>query len=382
MDKNDEQILVVPSEIIFAKEKWQGLKTDNLDYYLDLIKNNCQFKRRGDMENDPSFQQIIPYMLFSFGDKFFAYNYLKNAGEQRLVNTDYQLGVGGHINKDDINGDTDVLETGMAREWEEEVDFKGNFLQKRLVGIINDDSREVEKVHLGLVYHFVGDSPEILVKETDKMKGKLFDLKDISENISHSPWMQIVYKNYLFKFLKTKKIIGVTGEIGAGKDTFCQYVKENFPNVSIFRFSDALTEVLKIFFDSVKRDDQQWISTQLRERFGQDILVKALIKKINNISEGVVILNGVRRPGDFTALKQIAGKLVYVGADVRKRWERVVLRKEKADDDVPFEKFLELSGAEAEQQISAIGGQADFRIENNGSKEEFFSQIKKVIDLI
>jgi len=109
-NKDDEQILVVPSGIIFAKEKWQGLKTDNLDYYVNLIKKNCEFRRRGDMENYPSFQQIIPYILFSCENKFFAYKYLANAGEQRLVNNDYQLGVGGHINKEDIKDGKDVLE--------------------------------------------------------------------------------------------------------------------------------------------------------------------------------------------------------------------------------------------------------------------------------
>jgi predicted NUDIX family phosphoesterase len=205
MSKDDEQILVIKSEIIFkdlpaqAGGKWQGLKTDNLDYYIDLIKNNCEFKRRGDMENDASFQQIIPYMLFSFQDKFFAYKYIKNAGEQRLINNDYQLGVGGHINKEDV-GDNDILETGMMREWNEEVDFKGNLISKKFVGIINDESRPVEQVHIGLVYHFVGDSPEIKVKETDKMEGALIDSKDLAgDKISQSVWMQIVYKEYLSK---------------------------------------------------------------------------------------------------------------------------------------------------------------------------------------
>jgi dephospho-CoA kinase len=179
-----------------------------------------------------------------------------------------------------------------------------------------------------------------------------------------------------------KKIIGIAGEIGAGKDTFCEYIKENYKNVYFLRFSDGLTEALKIFFDDIKREDQQWLSSGLRERFGEDILVKALIKKVNNIDEGIIILNGVRRPGDFIALREIGGKLVYVKADPKKRWERVCIRKEKADDNVPFEKFLELGKAEAEQQISVIGSEADFKIVNDGAKEEFYEQIKKIIDLL
>ena len=200
-NKDDEQILVIKSDIIFSAigGKWQGLKTDNLNYYVDLIKKNCEFKRRGDMEEDESYQQIIPYMVFSFGEHFFAYKYLPKAGDLRMVQNDYILGVGGHINKDDINGDNDILEAGMMREWEEEVNFKGNFLSRKLVGIVRDESRPIEKVHLGLVYHFIGNSPDIQVKETEKMKGELLDLKEVFKNSIISPWMQIVYNDYFQK---------------------------------------------------------------------------------------------------------------------------------------------------------------------------------------
>lgn len=211
MNKDDEQILVVPSSIIFEKGKWHGLKTDNLDYYIKLIEDNCQFRRRGDVENDPSFQQVIPYMIFSYQGKFFAYKYIKNAGEARLINNDYQLGVGGHINKEDIKTGGKVLEEGMNREWEEEVDYLGS-LEKKFVGIINDESRPVEQVHLGLVYHFAGDSPKIYVKETDKMEGGLFDLKEIEDNISHSPWMRIVFDQYLKKPSSNQQKIFSTGK--------------------------------------------------------------------------------------------------------------------------------------------------------------------------
>jgi len=197
-NKDDELVLVVPSKKLFEKGVWQGLKKDNLDYYVDLIKNNCQFKRRGDVETDPSFQQIIPYMVFSFENKFFAYKYLQKAGEQRLVNNNYQLGVGGHINPIDESKDKNILEAGMMREWEEEVNFKGNLLSKKLVGILNDDSAPVEQVHLGLVYHFIGDTFDIQIKETDKMEGKLLEAKDLSaDKIGHSVWMKIVYNEYL-----------------------------------------------------------------------------------------------------------------------------------------------------------------------------------------
>jgi len=198
--KDDELVLVVPANMIFKDGVWQGLKTDNLDYYLDLIKKNNQFKRRGDVEEDATFLQIIPYIVFNFKEKYFIYKYLESAGEKRLVDS-YQIGIGGHINPIDAKDNKDILEVGMMREWSEEVDFKGNLLEKKLVGILYDNSRPVEAVHLGLVYSFIGDNPEISIKETDKMNGELVDLKNIAEYIKGNPgiWVQVVYKEYLAK---------------------------------------------------------------------------------------------------------------------------------------------------------------------------------------
>ncbi|MEI7424833.1 MAG: hypothetical protein WCK10_01795 [Candidatus Staskawiczbacteria bacterium] len=202
MNKDDEQVLAIKSEIIFKEGRWQGLKENNLDYYIDLIKENAEFKRRGDIENDDSFQQVIPYILFSFQNKYFIYNYLDSVAEKRLINN-YQIGIGGHINKEDIGENKNILEAGMMREWNEEVDFKGNILEKRFIGIMNDDSRPVESVHIALVYHFIGDSPDISIKETDKMVGQLMELSAIGEYIKDNPgvWIQIIYKEYLSKLL-------------------------------------------------------------------------------------------------------------------------------------------------------------------------------------
>jgi predicted NUDIX family phosphoesterase len=201
-NKDDEQILVVKSDVLFKDGTWQGLKTDNLDYYVDLIKRNCEFKRRGDVENDNSFQQIIPYILFNYQDKYFLYRYLSKAGEQRLKN-DYIIGVGGHINKDDIKEgglpaqSGDVLEAGRDREWDEEVKYEDN-LNKKLIGILNDDRRPVEAVHLGLVYLFSGETPNIAVKEIDKMAGELINRQDLGAKLEGTEgWAPLIYNEYL-----------------------------------------------------------------------------------------------------------------------------------------------------------------------------------------
>jgi len=201
-NKDDEQVLVIKSEVIFTDGKWQGLKTESLDYYIDLIKKNCGFKRRGDMENDVTYQQVVSYIIFNFEDRYFLYKYLPGAGEKRLIDT-YQIGVGGHINPiDDKEGN--ILEAGIMREWNEEVDFNGCLTSKKLIGIIHDESGSVERVHIGLVYSFTGDSQEISVREKDKIAGELVNLENIGEYIrgNNGAWVHVVYNEYLLKLIK------------------------------------------------------------------------------------------------------------------------------------------------------------------------------------
>jgi len=197
MNKYDEQILVIKSNTLFKNGKWQGLKTDDLDYYTDLIRKNCEFKRRGDMEDDPSYKQIIPYILFNYQDKYFLYKYLRKAGEQRLKN-DYIIGLGGHINLADVKEGEDILEAGRDREWAEEVDYQGKFLGKKLVGILADNRRPVESVHLGLVYLFEGSTPNISIKEKEKMIGELLGPNEIADRAGGTEgWAPIIYKEYI-----------------------------------------------------------------------------------------------------------------------------------------------------------------------------------------
>jgi dephospho-CoA kinase len=179
-----------------------------------------------------------------------------------------------------------------------------------------------------------------------------------------------------------KKIIGLVGETGSGKDFFCRYLQDNYKNISVFNFSQPLSETLKIFFDEIKKEDQQWLIVCLRKRFGNNILGEAIGKKIKKIENGIIILNGVRVFEEAEMIKKLGGKIIYINAESMKRWKRIKKRHEKKDDNSTYTKFLELEKATPEKLISKIGQQADFKIENNGSKQKFYQKIEEVINKI
>jgi predicted NUDIX family phosphoesterase len=193
-----EEVLVVRRDVIFPDGAWHGFIDSDLDRYLEVIASRHQFRRRGDVEEDPSFQQIIPYVVFRHGDRRFLTRRLKDSSEKRLRHL-YSLGVGGHINREDISDvpGTDPLVEGLRREFAEEVVYEGNWTH-RMIGLLNDDSNEVSRVHLAVVFEVVGDRPDISIRETGKLDGELLTLEEMKiYYLDMESWSQLIYDHLL-----------------------------------------------------------------------------------------------------------------------------------------------------------------------------------------
>lgn len=188
MSKNDELILVIPRDSVID-EQWTGINTSKLADFERIVRDKGLFKRRGDMEEDPNWKQVIPYMVFKYKDQFFLMQRGSGGGETRLYNR-YSLGIGGHINEADITG-KDILEWGK-REFEEEVDYQGSF-EMQPVGLLNDDTDLVGQVHLGYVILIEGDSANIQIKD-EHQSGSLITLGEIKDKYEQmETWSKFVY---------------------------------------------------------------------------------------------------------------------------------------------------------------------------------------------
>ena len=156
-----------------------------------MIREHHFFMARAKVEDDPSYQQIIPYVVFRHGDRFFLTHRLRASSEKRL-RKQYSLGLGGHINPGDLEGG-DPIQDGLKREWEEEVIYEGSF-EAKLIGLLNDESSPVSKVHLGVVFLVDGSSPNIAIRETDKLAGELLTLEEMRiYYLGMESWSQMVY---------------------------------------------------------------------------------------------------------------------------------------------------------------------------------------------
>lgn len=190
--------MVVSRNDLFSIGGWHGLRTENLEKYIRIIYKNYKFISRSNAEEDPSWQQIIPYLVFENNSKIFVMQRKGTHTDQRLANK-ISLGIGGHINKSDI-GSKSIMQWAK-REFEEEVDFDGKYITEFL-GLINDDSNDVGLVHLGVVIKISGDSSSIQIRDEHK-SGKLVALQSLSKDYKNmETWSQIVYD---FLKQKTKK---------------------------------------------------------------------------------------------------------------------------------------------------------------------------------
>ncbi|MBN1490048.1 MAG: hypothetical protein JXA69_09035 [Phycisphaerae bacterium] len=164
----DEQVLVVERKVLEAVGMFQGLVFDVERYLSRLFDSGVpRFMPRPQAEADPSFKQLIPYVIMTHGAKCLSYVRGRRTGETRLVGN-RSIGIGGHINPvDDMPLFADFRETyltAVAREVAEEVIVDTTHTD-RIVALLNDDSNEVGQVHLGIVHYWTLDAPTVTRRE-------------------------------------------------------------------------------------------------------------------------------------------------------------------------------------------------------------------------
>lgn len=182
-----ELVYVVPRELVVAGDGWLGIRTTGVETALDTIAAGGRFAPRPAMEVDPAFKQVIPYLVLRDGPRWFLMQRTRGGADSRLHDR-WSIGVGGHLNP----GDNDV-HGGLAREWREELvaDFEPDY---RLVGLLNDDTTDVGRVHLGVVFVADAKSRPVAVRETDKLTGGFASagsVRSVRERLE--TWSRIVF---------------------------------------------------------------------------------------------------------------------------------------------------------------------------------------------
>jgi predicted NUDIX family phosphoesterase len=161
-------VLVVRRALLEKLGIFHGLNFDVEKYLPALLsRENNFFMQRSLAELDPDFKQIIPYVLLVHNGRVLHYVRGKKAGEQRLV-AKGSVGIGGHMNNEDedlFTFDMAAYLEGVRREVCEELNVQTKF-DNRIVALLNDDTTEVGKVHLGVVHVFDLETDNVQKRES------------------------------------------------------------------------------------------------------------------------------------------------------------------------------------------------------------------------
>lgn len=181
----DEFIVVVKTEELFGGSLgyFEGVRSDQgiLDKIIDRFDKHKRVGLRRDFEEDSGYKQPISYVIIECEGDIFVNKRLENGGEKRL-HSFVSLGFGGHMNPLGVSFEDELIVNTLV-ELEEELRLGvDGELELEFLGIVNDDSKEVSKSHLGFGYVLsLDDRYGVSVKEIDKLEGFWLDLDDIEE---------------------------------------------------------------------------------------------------------------------------------------------------------------------------------------------------------
>jgi predicted NUDIX family phosphoesterase len=210
----EERILVVPTSLFRELGYFQGFSREIDRYWPQLVTgDHVEYRARGEMEEDPSFKQLIPYVLFRWTSAdgtphLFEYQRGSGQGERRL-HAKRSVGIGGHISSIDSNVAVSLCETnhlaerddynnvyreGMRRELDEEVIIDTPY-DETVVGLINDDETPVGRVHLGMVHMCDVHDPLVRPREADILDARFTPVADILTRLDQfESWSQIAVR--------------------------------------------------------------------------------------------------------------------------------------------------------------------------------------------
>lgn len=190
-----EHVLVVPTLLFRELGYFQGFNA-SIDRYINTLLDpaHTSFRPRNEVEEDPSFKQLIPYCIFRHDGRVFHYVRGKKGGEGRL-HSKRSIGIGGHISSTDrLSGNRRYLEA-MHREIAEEVFLESGFTDK-CVGLINDDETPVGRVHLGIVHIFDLDAAKVRPREESILETGFAQPSELLQaSDQFETWSQICLKH-------------------------------------------------------------------------------------------------------------------------------------------------------------------------------------------
>lgn len=178
------------------------------------------------------------------------------------------------------------------------------------------------------------------------------------------------------------KLIGIGGTNGSGKDTLGEILQDKH-GWKFISLTDVLRDIARQRGMSVDRENLRQISAELRKEHSTGVMIDLVVdayKKLGQNYEGLVTAS-LRNVGEADRVHELGGKIIWIDADPKLRYQRIVSRS-RSDDTVSFEEFMnqeqiEMHGAKNEFELRSadVKDNSDIYIENNLGYQELVDEV-------
>jgi len=204
-EKMRKEILVVPTGALLdcVTARW-FISHQEIDLESKILAN-MQYKVRWDMEHDPSYQQPIPYGIVRNPESrkivwYKRWDASSINGEER-IHGKWSVGVWGHIEKLEVEWESNPLYATILQEVEEEIHLSWDQIKDvKLLWYIKLDGG-VEEYHLWVIYLISTQVDDVSINDWEIAKVHMLSLHEIQTIIDSSDaelerWSELVVKNF------------------------------------------------------------------------------------------------------------------------------------------------------------------------------------------
>lgn len=400
---------------------FQGLDTNKDVLLPQLLQMPPAYIPRSTVEGIDTVKQFVTYVIVQCGHRVLSFerSYLSRAAE--FLRGSKCIGFGGHVSAADVDifSSADRGISGCARrELYEELKLPApngalrspsnivslvNSAPLELIGVLNDDSSEVGRRHVAIVYRLWledwGVAKTIQKGESSIRSLKWIDLADASLDLSEFEyWSQLcIRKMYPSSALltTTAKISNqsalqrasyfvVSGRVGSGKSETAKYIADKL-DIPVINSGKVVQELLGIppLSEIGRSKFQQLALDFIRHPDGPRQLADQIISQLPAL--GGCVIDGIRQLETYNSLKfklSDSVALIYINTPPDIAFDLYRARETDAALDFTYKDFLSLYDAPVEVEISRLGRSADAYIYNSTGLDQLRRAVDSLIGVV
>lgn len=177
------------------------------------------------------------------------------------------------------------------------------------------------------------------------------------------------------------KLIGLSGTNGSGKDTVAHLLKDTYGFLFVGATEMFLDELARRGWPT-DREHKSKLSAEWRRDYGMGVIVDKAVEEFKSGNYKGLIVGSLRHPGEADRVHELGGKMLWVDADPKVRYQRITSNdRGRIEDQKTYEEFIaeeakemSQSGDAATLNMGAVKERADITVQNNGNDIEAFQR--------